>query len=135
MAIQLWMVFEAVAPEKEAVEDSLKDHIDMMETEDDLEIVESEIDEVTEVKDPHPGLDRGFSQVAELKLEVDGFDRAIETVVNYGPTYVQLEGPERYEMDMREMQDSLQNVANTMHQYAQMGPGGVLISRTGEEGE
>ncbi|MFB6191447.1 MAG: hypothetical protein ABEJ64_03380, partial [Candidatus Nanohaloarchaea archaeon] len=132
MAIQLWMVFEAIAPEKEALEDSLDDHIEMLETEDDIDIVESEIDDVSEVKDPHPGLEKGYSQVAELRLEVDGFDRAIETVVNYGPTYVQIEGPEKYEMSMREMQDSLQNVANTMHQYAQMGPGGVLISKSGE---
>lgn len=132
MAIELWMVFEAVAPDKDSLENSLNEHIEMMETEDDIEIRSSEVDEVTEVKDPHPGLEKGYSQVAEIKADVDGFDRAIETVVNYGPTYVQIEGPEKYEMDMREAQDALQNVANTMHQYAQMGPGGVLISRSGE---
>ncbi|MFB6190148.1 MAG: hypothetical protein ABEJ91_01110 [Candidatus Nanohaloarchaea archaeon] len=132
MAIELWMVFEAVAPDRDSLKESLEEHIEMLETEDDIEIIESEIDEVSEVKDPHPGLDKGYSQVAEIRVEVEGFDRAIETVVNYGPTYVQIEGPEKYEMSMREMQDSLQNVANTMHQYAQMGPGGVLISRSGE---
>ncbi|MFB6213088.1 MAG: hypothetical protein ABEJ07_00785 [Candidatus Nanohaloarchaea archaeon] len=132
MAIQLWMVFEAVAPDEGSLKDSLEDHIEMLETEDDIDIVESEIDDVSEVKDPHPGLDKGFSQVAEIRVEVEGFDRTVETVINYGPTYVQIEGPEKYEMSMREMQDSLQNVANTMHQYAQMGPGGVLISKSGE---
>jgi hypothetical protein len=132
MAVELWMVFEAVAPDRDSLKESLEEHIEMMETEDDIEITESEIDDVSEVKDPHPGLDKGYSQVAEIHVEVEGFDRAIETVVNYGPTYVQIEGPEKYEMSMREMQDALQNVANTMHQYAQMGPGGVLISKSGE---
>ncbi|MFB6147684.1 MAG: hypothetical protein ABEJ66_02260 [Candidatus Nanohaloarchaea archaeon] len=133
MAIELWMVFEAVAPEKEDVEESLEEHVEMLESEEDIRVLSSETDEVAEVKDPHPGLDKGYSQVVEMQVEVDGFDRAIETVVNYGPTYVQIEGPEKYEMDMREAQDALQNVANTMHQYAQMGPGGVLISKSGEE--
>lgn len=126
------MVFEAVAPDRASLEESLDDHIEMLESEDDIEIIDSEVDDVSEVKDPHPGLDKGFSQVAELKVEVDGFDRAIETVVNYGPTYVQIEGPENLEMGLREAQDALQNVANTMHQYAQMGPGGVLISKSSE---
>lgn len=126
------MVFEAVAPDRESLEDSLNQHVEMMESEDDIEIIESETDETSEVDNPHPGLEKGFSQVTELRVEVDGFDRAIQTVINYGPTYVQIEAPDRYEMNLREAQDALQNVANTMHQYAQMGPGGVLISRSND---
>jgi len=44
-----------------------------------------------------------------------------------------MEGPDKYELDLRESQDTLQSVANTMHQYAQMGAGGVLISKSAEE--
>ncbi|MFB6241381.1 MAG: hypothetical protein ABEJ36_01090 [Candidatus Nanosalina sp.] len=133
MTVNLWMVFEAVAPEREGLEDSLEDHLEKLESEKGVEIVESEIDEVSKVEDPHPGLDEGFSQVCEVRTDIDDFSKAVELVINYGPTYVQLEGPDNYEITLREGQETLQNVANTMHQYAQMGAGGVLISRPSED--
>lgn len=133
MPLKIWMVFEAVAPDRESLEESLQEHVEAMESEDDIEIVERNVDDISSVEKPHPGLEEGFSQVSEVVIKVDGFDRAIETVVNYGPTYIQLEEPDNYELSLREGQEALQNVANTMHQYAQMGPGGVLISREAED--
>lgn len=133
MALKLWMAFEAVAPDKESLKDSLQEHIDTLESEDDIELLESEVDEVSEVENPHPNMETGYSQIAELRVEVNGFDRAIQTIINYGPTYVQLEGPDDYNISLREGQEALQNVADTMHQYAQMGVGGVLVSRTEDE--
>jgi len=126
------MAFEAVAPDRESLEGTLKDHVETMESEEDLELLESEIDEISEVENPHPDMEKGFSQVAEIRIEIEGFDRALQTVINYGPTYVQLEGPDNYEISLREGQNALQNVTDTMHQYAQMGLGGVLVSRTDE---
>jgi hypothetical protein len=131
--IKLWMVFEAVGPSEEDVEGSLDDHLEKLRSEEDLEIVEANVEEIDKVEDPHPGLEEGFSQVAEVRADVSSFTRAVKTVINYGPTYVQIEGPEEFEMDLPDMQDSLQEVANTVHQYAQMGLGGVLVSRPEEE--
>ncbi|MFB6216859.1 MAG: hypothetical protein ABEJ72_07825, partial [Candidatus Aenigmatarchaeota archaeon] len=65
--------------------------------------------------------------------EAEGFDKAVELVINYGPTYIQMEGPDNYELKLSEGQNALQSVANTMHQYAQTGAGGMLISRATEE--
>jgi hypothetical protein len=127
------MVFEAVAETEEGVKDSLDEHIEKLRSESGVEIKESEIDDVSKVKNPHPGLEEGFSQVAECRLSVDGFDKAITLTFNYGPTYVNVEGPENYEMDLKESQESLQNVANVIHQYAQKGLGGVLVSKSKEE--
>lgn len=134
MEIELWMVFEAVAPTEADLEDSLRDHVEQLEDEEGVEVTEREYDEVKEVENPHPGVEQGFSQVCETRLKTEGFSRAIEICINYGPTYVQLEGPERIELDLKEAQDSFQNVVDTMHQYAQMGVGGVLLSSDGENG-
>lgn len=131
--IELWMVFEAVGPEKDAVEESINEHIEAMEEEEEINITKKEEGATEEVKDPHPGLDEGFSKVLELEAEFNTFSKAIETVVNYGPTYVQVEGPENFEMGIKDAQDTLQSVATTMHQYAQMGAGGVLISRENQK--
>lgn len=131
--INLWMVFEAVGPSREDVEDSLEDHIEKMESEDELEITEANVEEIEKVENPHPGLEEGFSQVAEVRADAETYTRAVKTVINYGPTYVQIEGPDNFDMDLPDMQESLQEVANTVHQYAQMGVGGVLISNPEEE--
>ena len=131
--INLWMVFEAVGPSRGDVEDSLEDHIEKMESEDELEITEANVEEIEKVENPHPGLEEGFSQVAEVRADAETYTRAVKTVINYGPTYVQIDGPENFDMDLPDMQESLQEVANTVHQYAQMGVGGVLISNPEEE--
>lgn len=135
MELKLWMVFEAVAATEEAVEDSLDDHIEKLKSESKVEIIESNIDESTKIENPTPDLEEGYSKVAECRLSVEGFDKAIKLTFNYGPTYVNVEGPEKYEMDLKESQESLQNVANVMHQYAQKGLGGVLVSKSKEEVE
>lgn len=130
MGVKLWMVFEAVAPNKEAVEGALEEHLKTLESEDQVEITEKETEEVSKVKDPHPDLDEGYSQISEVKLDVETFAKSINLVLNYGPTYVQVEGPDKYEMDLKEGQEALQKVANTMQQYAHQGIGGILVSKS-----
>ena len=133
MGLVLWMVFEAVTPEKEGLK-SLEEHIEKLRTEEgDAEVLEVEFDEATEIENPHPGLEKGYSQVCETRVEIDGFDRAIDIMISYGPTYVQLEEPDRIEIDLSEGQNALQNVVDMMHQYAQSGAGGVMISRATDE--
>ena len=127
------MVFETVGPTRDDVEDSLDDHLEKMESEDELELKEANVEEIDKVENPHPGLEEGFSQVAEVRADADSFTRAVQTVINYGPTYVQIEGPDNFNMELPDMQDSLQEVANTVHQYAQMGLGGVLVSKPEEQ--
>jgi len=132
-SIKLWMVFEALSPREQDVEDSLNDHLEKLKSEDDLEVTSVEKEDVERMEDPHEDLDEGYSQVVEVKADVENFTRAIKTVLNYGPTYIQIEGPENFEMDLSDMQNSLQEVATTMQQYAQMGLGGVLLSRPEED--
>ena len=133
MTLQVWMVFEAVGAEKEGVVKSLEDHIETIESENGVEITEMEKDDAEEIENPHESLEKGYSQVIEIRADFEDFQKVVESVINYGPTYVQMEGPDKYELDLRESQDTLQSVANTMHQYAQMGAGGVLISKGTEK--
>lgn len=133
MGITVWMVFEAIAAKKEAVEESLDDHLEKLESESEVEIKLSNIDDVSKIEKPHPELEEGYSQVAECQVEVESFKKCIQITFDYGPTYVQVEGPEEYEMDLKEGQESLQQVADVMHSYAQKGLGGVLVSKPTEE--
>lgn len=132
MGLTLWMVFEAVSNDREKVDSSLEEHVENLDEESGVEILEKNWDETSKVENPHPKLEEGYSNVVELVLEVDSFSKAVEITINYGPTYVQIEGPENFNLDMKDSQEALQNVANTMHKYAQMGAGGVLISKSDE---
>lgn len=129
----LWMVFETVAVDKQSVEDSLDDHLEKLEKEEGVEILETEMDEMKEMENPHPGLDKGFSQVCEVRVKLESFAKSFELAVHYGPTYIQIEEPEKIEMSVREGQEALQTVLDTVHQYAQSGAGGMLISRAADE--
>lgn len=133
MGVKLWMVFEAVAPSEEAVEGALEEHLETLASEEQVEITEQETEEVSKVQNPHPDLEEGYSQVSEVKVDVDTFAKSINLVLHYGPTYVQVEGPDQYEMDLKESQESLQKVANTMQQYAHQGLGGILVSKSAED--
>ena len=119
MNVKLWMVFEAVAATEDAVEGSLEDHLEKLDNEPEAEIIESNIDE-------------GFSQVAETVVEASSFEEAVALTVNYGPTYIQMEEPDVYDLSLKEGQEALQNVADIMRRYAEMGAGGMLISKTEE---
>lgn len=133
MTVEIWMVFEAVGPDKDSVEGSIDNHIEQLSSEEGLEIIKKEEDDAEEMENPHPSLDKGYSKVVEVEAEFDNFSTALSTVVNYGPTYVQFLGPDNFQMGMKEAQESLQKVADTMHQYAQMGAGGVVVSRETDE--
>lgn len=126
------MVFHVVAAEEEAAEESLADHLEKLETEKGVMELSKSVEEVEEVDNPHPSLDTGYSQVAEVELEVSGFADLVSIVVNYGPTSVDVQAPETVEMDIGEVRDALNNVAQMMHQFLQSGAGGMMISRPQE---
>jgi len=131
--VKVWMVFEALGVEEDAVEESLEQHVDAFKSEDGVEILEMERDDVTEMENPREDIDKGYSYVIEVRADFNKFEKVVRSVINYGPTYVQVEEPDLYDLKLGEAQNVLQNVATTMHQYAEMGAGGVLISRKAEE--
>lgn len=130
MEVKLWMVFEAVSGTRDAVEESLEDHIEKLGNEPTAEVLESTIDDIEKVENPHPDLEEGYSQVAEVVVEAESFEDSIALVINYGPTYIQLEDPDVYELSLKEGQETLQDVADIMRRYAEMGAGGMLVSKT-----
>jgi len=134
MELKLWMIFEAVAATEEAVEGSLDEHLEKLGNEPDAEITETTLEEVEKVENPHPDLEEGYSQVAEVVVEASSFEEAIALVINYGPTYIQLESPDHYELSLKEGQETLQDVADIMRRYAEMGVGGMLVSKTENRG-
>jgi len=135
MEVKLWMVFEAVAATEDGVKGSLEDHLERLNNEPNTEIQESNIDSIEKVEKPHPDIEEGYSQVAETIVKTESFEEAISLTLNYGPTYIQIEEPEYYELSLKEGQETLQDVADIMRKYAEMGLGGMLVSKTEKQKE
>lgn len=130
--LEVWMVFDVVAADEEAAEQSLQDHLDELENERAVSAFAAEVDEVSRVEQPSPDMEEGYSQVAEVEMEVDSFSELVEMVINYGPTSVDVKSPDTVEMELRELRDSLNAVAQIMHQFLQTGAGGMMVSRPRE---
>lgn len=130
--LEVWMVFDVVAATEEAAQDSIDDHLEKLESEKSVVSMTSEVDEVSRVEQPSPDLDEGYSQVAEVEMEITSFSDLVGIVINYGPTSVDVKSPDRVEMDLREVRDALNAVAQIMHQFLQSGAGGMMVSRTKE---
>lgn len=130
--LEVWMVFDVIAAQEEAARESLQNHLEMLEGERGVSSFTAEVEDVREVDQPSPGIESGYSRVAEVEMEVERFSDLVELVINYGPTSVDIQAPERLEMDLRDARDALNAVAQIMHQYVQSGAGGVMVSRPRE---
>lgn len=126
--IDVWMIFEVLAAEEKVTESSLESHVEKLGNEEGVEITETDFDDVKEVENPHPSLDKGYSQVCEVRCSADDFGTLVKIVLNFGPTMIEVEGPDKIEMNLSEMQDSLNLVAEMMHKFLQAGAGGMMIS-------
>lgn len=126
--IQTWMVFEVLAGQRDTAEESLASHIEKLEELDAVSIDSKDFDELKEVDDPHPSLETGYSQVCEVECTVDEFSSLIEIVMNYGPTMIDILGPDEITLDLTEAQESMNLVAEMMQKFLQAGAGGMMIS-------
>lgn len=120
------MIFEVMAISKEVTEKSLRNHIAKLE-EEDVVILKKEFDEIHEIEKPFPNIEKAYSQIVEVELEVKNFNQAIDIVLNYGPTMVEILGPDKINLTLKDAQDSLNAVAGMMHKFLEAGVGGVVI--------
>jgi len=125
--LKVWMIFEVLAATKEAAQESLKDHAEKLAKEN-VEISDEKFETVQEVEKPHPEIDKGYSKVYEVELVVASLQELIQIIISYGPTMVDLIEPEEVRLSINDLQGSLNSVTQLIHNYAQSGMGGVIIS-------
>lgn len=127
--IETWMVFEVLAKQEDAAVDSLEQHVEKIRDEEGVTVTSAEFEEVEEVENPHPSIDVGYSQIVEVEAEAEDFPTLIQIVMNFGPTMIEVKGPDELTMDLAETQESLNLVAEMMQKFLQSGAGGMMISR------
>lgn len=130
--LKVWMIFEVLAATKEAAQESLKDHAEKL-SEENVEITNEEFETVQEVEKPHPEIETGYSKVYELEMIVQGLPELIEIIISYGPTMVDVIEPEEVTLGLSDLQNSINSVTQLIHNYAQSGMGGIVISSADDQ--
>lgn len=126
--IKVAMMVEAMAISKDAVESALKKHLDKMGKEKDVILYHSEFKSTEEVEKPLPNVPKGFSQVVDVELAVENFEKLVYMVYTYGPSSTEILQPEKLRMDMGEAQNILNTIATMVHRFAALGGGGLLVT-------
>ena len=125
--IEAWFAVEVLAVKEDVAKGSLKNHVEKLSKAKDVFVYEKKFSDVKEVEKPAKKIEKGFSQIAEVKLFVRSLFSLISIVMLYAPSSIEIIGPKG--MDVRI--DEIQNIANTLaavvHQFASAGVGGVVI--------
>ena len=126
--IRVGMMIEALAISEDAAQSALKKHIEKMKNEKDIIICKHNFRGVKEVATPLPHIEKGYSEVLDVELVAENFDKLVYLVMNYGPSAIEILEPKNITMDMGEAQGVLNSLASMIHTFAAMGAGGMLVS-------
>ncbi len=125
---ELMFTIEALAVKKEIVEKSLKTHIEKLGNIKDVFVYETEYMDTVKVEKPLKNVEEAYSAVVKLKLFIRNLPTLIQIVMVYGPSSIEVFGPERTELSLSETQDITNLLAGIVHQFAAAGAGGIVIT-------
>lgn len=131
--IKAWFAFEVQAADKKLAQEALPKHVQKLGGLNGVKILKTNIAPIEEIDAPEQwksqGLDKLFSQIAEVIVLAQTFDVLLYITLNYGPSAVEVLGPDKIVLKMGDAQNSLAAVAEMMHKFAAIGLGGVVISQ------
>ncbi len=119
---------EAMAVNPEVAKKSLADHVAKIENVRELLVYEKSFSDVEEVKNPPKKVEKAYSQIVEIKMLVKNVTTLIHMVLLFGPSSIEIIGPKTLEIKIDELQSLANAIAGIMHQFAQAGIGGVVIT-------
>ncbi len=119
---------EALAVDKSLVESALKEHIENLEKAPQVFVYEKNFYEAREVKNPVKGVEVAYSQVVNIKLFIKDLFRSLTAIMLYGPSSVEVLGPNKKEVSLSEIQSIANNISTLVHQFAAAGIGGMVMT-------
>lgn len=123
---EIW--FEVMAVTKEATENALKQHIEKLSKQEGVEIISTEYEEVSPVKEPPKGVSQAFTQAAKVILLTKNIETLLYVTIFFAPSAVEVIEPEKIEITANTVQVIMNSVADLLHRFAAQGIGGVVIA-------
>jgi len=125
--IKAWFAIEVMGSSKEITENALKNHIEKMSRAKDLLILDKRFLDIEKIETKDKNFKEAYSQVVEVTLLIKDLFSLIVAVVLYGPSAIEILEPKEKKIKIDEIQNISNFIAGLMHQFAQAGPGGIVI--------
>ncbi len=122
------MMIEALGTTERAARVGLEQHVDKMKKEGGCIVFNINFSGVKEAKHPHPNVEKGYSNVVELEVLTENFEKLVYVVMRYGPSSVEIHEPENIRIDFGEAQSIVNSLAEMIHNFAAAGIGGIIIN-------
>ena len=94
----------------------------------DILIYEKEFTDAIKVEKPMKNVEEGYSQVVKVKFFAKNLMTLISVVLTYGPSAIEVLGPDKREMRIDEIQNIVNLLAGVVHNFAAAGVGGIIIT-------
>jgi hypothetical protein len=107
------LILEAQGAPKEKIEESLKRLIEELEKQDGCKVYDKKFQETTE---PEPGF---FSLLVDVGCKFKDFENLFSIVMNFGPSAVVINEPEKLQVGAGELQNALGDMTAILHTFAQ----------------
>jgi hypothetical protein len=125
---EVQFTIEALAVDKEFVEKALRTHVEKMSKIRTLFVYDTKYLETLKVQKPMDNIEEAFSQVVKVKFFAKDLLTLFNVVMVYGPSSIEILGPDRHEIKISEVQGISNTLAGVVHQFAAAGVGGIVIT-------
>jgi hypothetical protein len=125
--IRIDAYFEVLAITKEAAESALEAMFKKIEEENNILVYSKDVQEAKKVEKPMKGIDAAWSMIMEIKCVVKNFETAVQFVIKYGPSSIEILEPKNINLKIDSAQVILNSVSAMMHQFAAAGVGGIVF--------
>lgn len=126
--IEAWLAIEALGIGGDVVKDALEKHVGHMSKSKDVFVYEKKFSEARKIDNLSEKVKEAYSQIVETKVLFKDLYSLINVVLLYGPSSVEIIGPNSKEVRIDEMQSVCNTLASLVHQFAAAGIGGMLVT-------
>ena len=126
--LEVWFSIEVLGIDENIAKDSLAKHVEKLSHVKDTFVYEKDFKDIKKVKNPLKGVEEAYSQVVNVKFFVKSLPTLLNIVLTYGPSSVEIIGPDKKDVNAAEIQDIANVLAGLVHQFAAAGAGGIVIT-------
>ena len=112
--IEARFIIEAQGRPKSFVENSLKKHIEQMKMVNGIEVFDEQWEKTEEIEE---GL---FSSLVDVGIRTKDFETFFAAVLGFAPSAVVIQKPEKVEVEIRQLQNVVNDVVGMLHTFAQV---------------
>ena len=123
---RLW--FEVMATTRELTEKALKEHIEKLKKQENVEVIEEKYEEVIPAKNLPKNIRQAYTQAASIITLTKNIEILLHVVIFFAPSAVEVLEPAELKITANTIQVIMNSVSDLLHRFAAQGVGGVVIA-------